>query len=54
MTARVKLSCQEDIQAVFRMTPYYFHTSQQDKAKLLDLKTLETQIEFIIGAYQKP
>lgn len=48
------LSSQEDIQAVFRMTPYYFHTSEADKQKLLSLQTLETPIEFIIGEYEKP
>jgi 23S rRNA (guanine745-N1)-methyltransferase len=27
VTANIALNCQEDIQAVFRMTPYFFHTS---------------------------
>ena len=54
ITAQIRLESPEDIEAVFRMTPYYFHTSPQDKAKLLDLNTLETPIEFVIGAYQKP
>ena len=54
ISAQILLESPEDIEAVFRMTPYYFHTSQQDKAKLLGLKTLETPIEFVIGAYRKP
>jgi 23S rRNA (guanine745-N1)-methyltransferase len=37
----VLLTCQEDIQAVFRMTPYYFHTSQADKQKLEMLQQLQ-------------
>ena len=52
--ARICLESQEDIQAVFRMTPYYFRTSEADKKKLLQKHTLETQIEFVIGVYQKP
>ncbi len=54
VTAQITLASQEDIQAVFRMTPYYFHTSQQDKEKLLALETLQTPVEFLIAAYEKP
>ncbi len=51
---RILLTSPEDIEAVFRMTPYYFHTSQKDKQKLEGLQTLETEISFVIGAYRKP
>ena len=54
VTANITLTSQEDIQAVFRMTPYYFHTSQKDKEKLLGLKSLDTPVEFVIAEYQKP
>ena len=54
LTGRIRLACREDIEAVFRMTPYYFHTAQKDKDKLLSLETLETEIEFVIGEYEKP
>lgn len=54
VTDRIILSSQEDIQAVFRMTPYYFHTSPQDKEKLLPLTQLETPVEFILAEYEKP
>lgn len=54
VTADIVLSSQEDIQAVFRMTPYYFHTAQKDKDKLLGLDTLFTPVEFVIGEYEKP
>ncbi len=50
---QITLASQEDIQAVFRMTPYYFHTSQADKAKLEDLQTLKTPVEFVIAEYEK-
>ena len=53
VSGRITLSSQEDIQAVFRMTPYYFHTSQRDKEKLLPLEGLETPIEFVIAEYEK-
>ena len=53
VAANIILNSQEDIQAVFRMTPYYFHTSRKDKDKLLGLENLETPIEFVIGEYEK-
>ena len=49
----ITLASQEDIQAVFRMTPYYFHTSQKDKEKLLRYKQLETQVEFVLAEFEK-
>lgn len=49
----ITLTSQTDIDAVFRMTPYYFHTSMQDKEKLKHMDTLETKIEFVIGEYVK-
>ena len=53
VSACIDLKSQEDIQAVFRMTPYYFHTSQQDKEKLVVLEHLQTPVEFVIGIYEK-
>ena len=53
VTAQITLASQEDIQAVFRMTPYYFHTSETDKQKLLALSSLETPVEFVIAEYEK-
>lgn len=54
VTANITLASQADIQAVFRMTPYFFHTSEKDKEKLLGLTSLETPIEFLIAEYEKP
>ncbi len=54
VSEKICLSSQEDIQAVFRMTPYYFHTSPKDKEKLLSLPQLDTPIEFILAEYEKP
>lgn len=53
ITDKICLGSQEDIQAVFRMTPYFFHTSQADKEKLLPLTELETEVEFVIAEYEK-
>lgn len=53
VTANITLASQEDIDAVFRMTPYYFHTSQRDKEKLATLETLNTPISFVIAEYVK-
>ena len=50
----INLTDQGDIQAVFRMTPYYFHTSQKDKEKLLGFNQLETSVEFVLVEYEKP
>ncbi len=52
--AEVTLRSNEDIQAVFRMTPYYFHTAQKDKDKLSAVETLTTPVEFVIAEYVKP
>ena len=53
VTAQIILENPEDIEAVFRMTPYYFHTSPADKEKLTRLQSLDTAIEFVIGEYEK-
>ncbi len=53
ISASIHLETPGDIEAVFRMTPYYFHTSNTDKQKLFSYQTLETPIEFVIGQYTK-
>lgn len=53
ISANILLADRSDIDAVFRMTPYYFHTGQKDKEKLDAYERLETQIEFVIGEYKK-
>jgi len=54
VSAHITLATKEDIDAVFRMTPYYFHTSQADKEKLAKYSSLETPIEFVTATYEKP
>ena len=54
IAAEITLNDPRDIEAVFRMTPYYYHTSRKDRDKLAVLETLTTEIEFVIAAYEKP
>ena len=42
-----------DLEALFSRTPYYWRTSEADKAKLKEIEDLETEIEFEINVYQK-
>lgn len=53
VTGSIVLKNKDDIEAVFRMTPYYFHTSQTDREKLSTYESLQTQIEFLIAHYVK-
>lgn len=42
-----------DIDELFRMTPYYYHTSASDKQKLASLDSLETLTDFYIRIYRR-
>ena len=53
IAARIRLQTQADIQAVFRMTPYYYRSSPSDRAKLEALTALDTEIEFLLAEYEK-
>ena len=47
------LESNEDIISLFKMTPYYYNTSPDDKQKLEKINTLKTKAEFLITEYQK-
>jgi 23S rRNA (guanine745-N1)-methyltransferase len=49
----ITLSSTEDIDALFKMTPYYYKTSARDQAKLNDLDSLTVGLEFMICEYTK-
>lgn len=49
----IDLKTQDDIQALFRMTPYYYHTPSQGMAKLESINELTTVIEFVLLVYTK-
>ncbi len=53
VTTLIRLNCREDIMAVFQMTPYYYRTSEKDKAKISQLSYLDTDISFVIAEYTK-
>lgn len=49
----IKLTASEQIEALFKMTPYYYKTSREGQAKLAALQTLHTNAEFIVAEYRK-
>lgn len=49
---RVKIP-QEDLKTLFSMTPYFYRTSEKDKAKLNDISELLLTVEFVIFEYKK-
>ncbi len=49
----IDIASNEDIISLFSMTPYYYKTSQTDKAKLEKLSRLKTQIHFCSAVYRK-
>lgn len=54
VSAVITLGSPQDIDEVFRMTPYSHHTSRRDRDKLNGLQSLTTEIEFVIAEYEKP
>lgn len=49
----ITLSSNEQLQALFKMTPYYYRTSPKDKAKLEQYPTFTTRVEFTLLIYRK-
>lgn len=49
----LNLKSNEDIQNLFKMTPYYYKTGTSDQNKINSLDFLETQAEFEIRIYRK-
>lgn len=49
----IMLTSQSDIFSLFCMTPYYYKTSEKDRAKLQMLSSLATQASFAILAYRR-
>ena len=44
----ISLECNEDIQNLFMMTPYYYKTGRGDQEKLTKLSRLETEADFAV------
>lgn len=49
----ITLTSNQDIEALFSMTPYSYKTSYQDKEKLHSLNELTVQTQFIIQVFEK-
>lgn len=49
----ITIESNEDIQNLFKMTPYYYKTSRKDQEKLETINSLTTKIEFGIFVYKK-
>ena len=53
LTYTITVEGNEQINALFSMTPYYWRTSEQDRVKLAGLDTLTTEVDFDIYVYRK-
>ena len=53
LTYEIDVLGTQKIEALFSMTPYYWRTSEQDKAKLSSLEELKTEVDFDIFIYRK-
>ena len=53
LTYTVTVAGREAIDALFSMTPYYWRTSEADRAKLDNIQSLQTELDFDIYTYQK-
>lgn len=50
---KIMLESTEDIESLFKMTPYYYKTSAADQEKLKSLSSLEVTLEFAVTEYIK-
>lgn len=49
----ITLSANEDVQALFLMTPYYYKTGAEDQQKLSAVRSLSVTTEFLLAIYQR-
>lgn len=49
----IHLTTKEQIQSLFRMTPYYYKTGMDDQKKLNDLRVLTVRTQFGVLVYKK-
>ncbi len=50
---KMEFKSNEDIMSLFKMTPYFYRTSDEDKKKLEEAETLTCRAEFGIVVYKK-
>lgn len=53
LTYDITVEGNDKINALFSMTPYYWRTSERDHAKICELDTLKTEVDFDIYVYRK-
>ena len=53
ITFEITVRGQDDVQALFSMTPYYWRTSPDDRAKLEALDQLKTEVDMLLYVYRK-
>ena len=53
ITFPLSLTKNEEIDALFKMTPYYYKTSREGQARLATLENLQTHAEFYLVIYKK-
>ncbi len=53
ITFPLNIQIPEHIDALFKMTPYYYKTSREGQAKVQALSQLQTHAEFLLVAYKK-
>ncbi len=49
----IELQSENDILSLFKMTPYYYHTSDENKKRLDGKESLKTEIDFTLNIYKK-
>ncbi len=49
----IELLSNEDVQNLFKMTPYYYKTGKEDQQKISSLEKFSTQAEFEVRVYRK-
>jgi len=50
---KIELTEKENIENLFKMTPYYYKTGRADSDRLLSLEKLETTVHFGVEIYEK-
>ena len=53
LQGKINIGSTEDILALLKMTPYYYHTPTSGLERIENCKTLETETEFVLFVYQK-
>ena len=51
--SKINVISRKDIENLFAMTPYFYRTSSNDKAKLRDFSSLYTKIDVELFIYKK-